>query len=298
MNNVNLKKIYEVFFGKKLIELTKIASDIISNIPNQPNKPNQPNQLPLTPVSKAIYDKTSPRSKPYILQEMLADDTLIDEKLDLLDPDYQEKMENSGLGFFMENFVAMYCHCPVCGKQTLKKYAHSNVPVVDLVCTNKSYHLANNKCFLFQVKISLTSNYFSLANKKIIVGSKTYGELVNQTKGTNSIYQKIIVPGYICIRLYKADPTLQIYSIDHRNSFIIVPNYQNESDKLYYKYLDEPGLYGKNVITWDNSMVDTLPFNKITSINKIDYEVFTEVEISNPYANLIDKIAVVKKLVF
>ena len=291
MDNISLKDLYKLFFGKKLVDLTRIETNT-KQLPSS-------KQVTLTPVSKSIYDTTSPKSKPYILAAMMKNTDVIDAQMDIeeqLDPDYQEKMENNGLGFFMEDFVSVYCHCPVCGQSLLKKYSHSNVPVVDLVCINTAYH--KNKCFLFQVKISLTNDYFNLKTKKIIVGSKTYGEPAHHRKGTDSMNQKIVVPGYICIKLYRDKQEPQNYVIDHRNSFVLVPNYQNNSNKYYYHYLDEVGMYGKNMITWDETMVDTFPLNKITNISKIAYEVFLEKEIPNPYMFLIGDTNVARKIIF
>ncbi len=160
--NINIQNLYQIFFKKNLINISKyIEKSYI--VPMQPN-------VLLTPNSKAIYDSTSPRSKPYILLDMLKnnDSILYKEQVDSeIDEDYIEKMENNGLGFYMESFLSMYAYCPVCGLQTLKKYSHSNVPVVDLICVNYKYHLQNSECFLYQVKISLGNIYFNLNNNKI-----------------------------------------------------------------------------------------------------------------------------------
>ena len=50
-----------------------------------------------------------------------------------LDPDYQQRMENNGLGFFMEEYICVYGYCPVCNQPTLKKYQQTNIPVVILM---------------------------------------------------------------------------------------------------------------------------------------------------------------------
>lgn len=282
--NINIKHLYSIFFGKKLVELTKTEPKTPLKTKTDPNI--------LTPMSKSIYLATSPRSQPYILKEMQANTKTINKiegNSDKSDPDYQEKFENNGLGFFMEDFLSAYGFCPVCGEKTLQKYLHSNVPVVDLVCTNKQYHLKNNKCFLFQVKISLTNEYFSLVDRKIIVGSKTFGQISHLQKGDNSMLDKLVVPGYICIKLNKKLDKIQTYVIDHRNSFVLVPNYQIFYDKSYYEYLDVPNKYRKNVITWNTNMVNTLPLDKVTKTNIIHHEFFSEKVENNPYEFLIKK---------
>lgn len=280
--NINVKDLYSIFFGKELVKLTKSE-------PKTPTK-SRPEPNIWTPVSKSIYDVTSPRSKPYILKEMQANtETVkkIEGKEEQLDPDYQEKLENGGLGFFMENFLSAYGFCPVCGEKTLRKYWHSNVPVVDLVCINKKYHLENNKCFLFQVKISLTNDYFSLNNRQLIVGSKTYGRPAHLHKGDDSMLEKIVVPGYICIKMNTKPAEIQTYTIDYRNSFVLIPNYQNFSETPYYQYIDLPNKYHKNVLTWDTTMVNTVDLDKVIKANIVQHEFFSEEIETNPYNFLI-----------
>ena len=279
---VNTKQLYELFFGKKLVNLSKLE-------PKTPTKAPRPVENILTPMSKKIYDATSPRSKQYVLEDMLADTKAIEEKElkeELSDPDYLEKMENNGLGFYMEKFVSVYGLCPVCGERTLRPYSQSNVPVVDLVCINKDFHLKNDACFIFQVKISLTNDYFSLAKQTISVGSIVYGEPAHMHKGTDHIKEKVVVPGYICIKLYSHATELQTYLVDYRNSFVLVPDYNNTNPDYYYKYIDVLNKYGKSIITWDQTMVDAIEFKNILTMPKIVHEYFSEEVIDNPYANL------------
>src|ERR1700722_1660201 len=55
----------------------------------------------------------------------------------------------------------------------------------------------------------------------------------------------------------------QTYVIDFRNSFVLVPNYNNTDNAYYYQYLDYKSIYGKDIITWNEFMVSTLPLNRI-----------------------------------
>ena len=281
---INTKNLYQIFFKKNLIDLSTCDPRTPTKTSNKPN-------LCLSPMSKSIYNSASPRSKPYVLRDLAANNKAIEtleSKHDTLDPDYEEKMENNGLGFYMENFLSVYGFCPACGQQMLKKYAHSNVPVVDLVCTNYEYHLEKNLCFLYQVKISLTNTYFNLQKQTIVVGSKHFGEPAHLHKGSEDIAEKIVVPGYICIKLNQHPTDIQTYTIDHRNSFVLVPDYNNMSDEYFYQYTNTKSIYGKDVITWNTSMVSTLPLNRVIKINKIVHEIFSEKEIVNPYASLTD----------
>lgn len=283
---ITLDKLYDLFYTKALVKLSKPE-------PKTPTKarPEAGIVNTLTPITQSIYNTLSPQSQRYLLVDIMEDNLEIERlasKAEGLDPDYEEKMENNGLGFFMEDYISMHCRCPVCGEPTLRKYSQSNVPVVDLVCINEAYHMKNNKCCLFQVKISLGNDYFNLGNKKIVVGSRVYGEQCHLVKGTNDIEHKFLVPGYICIKLNRVPNEIQMYTVEHSKSFVLIPNYQNTSNNFYYQYIDIRSRFGKNIITWNSSMVS---LHKISTINiptKIRVEYFDEIIIINPYKKLIN----------
>lgn len=284
ISKIKIADIYKLFFCKNLTAIkinrsykSKRTSDI--------------NNITLTPTTKLIYNATSPKSKSRILRDLRNNNAVIESiesKIDLLDPDYQEKFQNNGLGFFMEDYICAYAKCPVCGQPTLCKYSQSNVPVVDIVCTNSGYHLEKNNCFIFQLKISLTDNYFSKKNQILVVGSKNYGSISHIQSGHQPIQDKIIVPGYICIKLKQTESIVQEYMIDYSNSFILIPNYQNRSNDNYYEYLDISSMYGKNILSWNNNMVDITKLNNILTTTKIKHEVFEEEIFKNPYCDLIN----------
>lgn len=286
MTEISISDLYKLFFTKNLVNVTEY--DSVTPL----KQTKKQDEGLLTPISKSIYDSVSPLSKPYILRDLLKNTEsleAIETKNEQLDPDYIEKMENSGLGFYMENFISVYGFCPVCGQKTLRKYAQSNIPVVDLICINKEYHITNNKCFIFQVKISMTNEYFSLKNEYLVVGSRIYGEVAHLHKGSESIKNKVVVPGYICIKMSPDPINIQNYLIDYRNSFVLVPDYNNISNKYYYTYLNIKNKYGRNMLTWNTSMVDTLPLKYIFRYNRITYKIFSEEEIKNPYIDLKNK---------
>ena len=191
----------------------------------------------------------------------------------------------------MENIVSFYGTCPVCGQKSLHKYQNSNIPVVDLVCTNLRYHLVEDKCFIFQLKISLTTDYFNKGKQIIAVGSKIFGEPSHLVSVKAEIENKIVVPGYICIKLYRDRDNIQTYHIDKNNSFVIVPkysvpNYQNKSDNNYYRYLDSTNKYGKHIISWNNFICDLYDIDIVINLQTITFEVFNEEVIQNPYNKL------------
>lgn len=285
VNKITREKLYDLFFATDIVVVKKNAA---SEKATPVKRKASPISNPLTPMSKKIYDATSPRSKPYVLADMKSDDEiLLKSELATDDPDYIEKMENNGLGFFMENFITAYGTCPICGMKTLRKYVNSNIPVVDFVCDNTEYHLNNKTCFVFQLKISLTNNYFDLNKRTISVGSVAYGEPAHLVDGTESQKNKIVVPAYILIRMYRHKTKLQSYIIDHKNSFVLIPNYKNKTNDTYYKYTDKKDMYGKSVITWNTQMVDTVELKRVINAVNVDHEFYNEQVITNPYAKLL-----------
>jgi hypothetical protein len=294
---ITISDLYKLFFNKKLVALSKFPENILN--PENPmtpikKKPKLESDISklLSPDTKIIYNSLSPDAKIKYLELIKKDDAALlssESKADESDPDYQEKMENNGLGFFMENFISMYYWCPVCQQKTLRKYSHSNIPVVDLVCINSEEHLKKNECFLFQVKISLTNDYFNINEQTISIGSKTYGEPAHLVKGTEPIKNKYVVPGYICIKLYPTDSNKQIYRINYKNSFVLIPDYDSQLSETYYHYLDKKSIYNKDIITWNNKMCKVLTLSKIPK-ELIEYELFDQMEIENPYLKLSNSI--------
>lgn len=279
---ITVNDLYKLFFKKKLVNLKKME-------PASPVKTISQKKEAPSPSFKAISDAMSPRSKAFMEREMMEDDIFVENleaESELTDPDYLEKMENGYLGFFMENFVSVYFPCPVCGKYTLKKYVHSNVPVVDLVCINKDYHMASNECFIYQLKISLTNDYFDASTGRIAVGSRAYGDIAHLHKPSEDIKIKRIVPGYICIKLRKRPNESQSYTIDKDNSFVIVPDYNSTSSDFFYEYLPNKNKYGKPEIKWNNSSVKSFWLNAIYKGKQVDHEYFSETDIDNPYQDL------------
>ena len=262
---------YSFFFKKELVSLVQ----------SKPRTPPHYTSIPteISPISHIILSTVSPESK-HIMLDLLHEDTRQITQAESEDVDYQEKMTNQGLGFYMENFVSWYGVCPVCKQTTLRKYWHSNVPVVDLVCINKNYHLNTRTCFLFQLKISMTTNYFSFQRQTISVGSKVYGKFPHSTSGIDNWSRKQITPGYICLKMNQTGP--DTYAIDKRLSFILVPDYHKTSNQRYYEYLNTTDQYGKDVITWNPSMFDFLSVDSILNVLEVSYEYFEEVPTQIP----------------
>lgn len=291
---VTKKEIFKLFTETNLLDTKEIPFLPINNNTTSAINIYDPNKL--TPISKLIYDSVDTNEKERLLLDFKKDDINLN-LLDLDDPDYIEKLENNRLGFYMEDFVCHYFKCPNCMQKTLKKYAISNMPVVDVICTNYNYHIDKNETFLFQIKISTSlNNYFSKNNKYILIGSKKYGYNSHVINGADQAFDKQLLINYICLQLDQiADNT---YNIDKRNSFILIPDAKKNINNHYYEYIQKQNRFNRSAITWNINLVGELGINNycdnfivntntVFSINKI---------LSNPYSKKFSKIS--KKLMF
>lgn len=218
---------------------------------------------PYTPMTKQILAATSPSEHARLLEEIGKDNKsikLLELKDDETDPDFQEKLENGGLGFYMEDFICAFGVCPFCKEKLLVKSIYANMPVIDLVCINTDSHKSRTK--IFQVKISVTNKYFSKKDKFITVGSRKYGEIPN-TIIPQSDDDFFIVPAYICLQLVDHD---KYYTVDRNSSFVLEP-IKKDVRTSYYSYINPDPIYKRNRITWNENVImhDTtfLPVDKI-----------------------------------
>ncbi|QKF94336.1 hypothetical protein QKU48_gp0878 [Fadolivirus algeromassiliense] len=291
--------LYDLFFTKPISNITK------------PQKENTPPltfpSLPYTPVKRKkrtiddyslgeLEQLISPNGKKILhtvpieeqkeLARALVEDVRLIESKEMEeyknDPDYKEKLENNGLGFYMENFISFYGICPVCKENTLRKYSFSNMPVVDLICINAAYHQVHGGCFLYQVKTSLDDMYFNKTHNYISVGSKRFGYNSHIIHTNDDINKKRLVIGYICLYLNRVIGHDNKYNINKTKSFILLPNLQDQSGLYYYQYIDP--IMGKNRIRWNSpTKIDDIEvcINNNTKVDTND--VFFETDVENPY---------------
>ena len=287
--------LYDLYFTKDISNITIPTKENLpetQTIPQTPPAPKSKKRLMedmLSPEGKKIYKSASTPDKSRLLADLLADTRTVEEiemKEYENDSDYLEKLENNGLGLYMESFISNYGICPICKQKTLRKYSASNMPVVDLICVNKAYHTTNNSCFLFQVKTSLSDIYFNKKENYITVGSKKFGYNSHIVKGNSSDVNKTLVIGYICLFLDQNMMDNNKYKINKSKSFVLVPDLQKKLDEYYYEYIME--FMGKNRIKWNNNLVSTNDINVcLNNIVDIDTtQIFNEEVISNPYMNL------------
>jgi len=269
-------EIYKLFYNSELVEIFKSERDYsFITPPSTPVKEGNP----MSPETKQFVESLllSPQSEKIMIKDISNDDEKrIEKELKerQIDIDYVENLEANQLGLYLETHLSFHGVCPVCHQPTLRKYDRKNMPVVDLICVNEK-HL-DNTCKIFQVKMSLGSDYFNKKNEYVSTGSKNFGQICHEVRGTD-VFSKKIVPGYICVRLEaETKDSTEKYRIVKNESFVLIPKYNETSNETYYKYLDDDPKnkmyykFGgktitltKNLITWNTNLVRV---EEITSV--------------------------------
>lgn len=262
---VSIDKLYSLFTDTDIIEY-EVKRDIdIEEVFEMPN------ECLMSPSAKSIFDGLTPNEKKRFKNDYKNDDDKIlqREKKDYMnDSDFNEKLENNAIGLYMEAFVSVYGKCPGCGENTLKCYDDMSIPVVDVICINRTPQgIESHKIYprIFQIKVSLNkSTYFT--KEFIHVGSQRYGYNSHMAPVKDTKYNNIVV-GYICIHLDdgKEEGT---YNINKSKSYVLLPilNAFN-TPGTYYTYTTGR-FFGKLSITSNKAAVREYPINKCLDNNK------------------------------
>jgi hypothetical protein len=252
--NTNL---YIKFVTEKLVAL--LPTEMLGGNKKRKNEiPEDEEELVRVPEIKTSKYSTRVRAKPSYLQDYVED--LTPQILRYLTPISKVRMESDfeidndiikklkemqeqkdpaytayeNYGKLIECWIADNMICPCCGNnQTLRRYLSDSMPVIDIVCINPLHTLDHGVKF-FQVKTSNGSSFLgkpyfmydptnsNINSNTIHVGSRVWGEPVHSITPSDSLLNKKILCGYICISYTDNESTL---SIDLRNSFIVLPEY-------------------------------------------------------------------------
>jgi len=222
---IELDKIKFLFENEDILELELLEERV------RIDEKVEPNYL-LTPYTKKIYDSLDTVEKERFIRDIMIDDLKISD----LENKINDKNYNPEplIYDYLEYIISYFSKCPVCGMNTLRKYANISMPVIDIVCINDH---PPNKTRYFQIK---TTNgtlfkglpYFSKRDKFIKVGSRIFGENIHKITNDRiyNDYQNMLI-GYICIEYTTLD---DIIKVNHRNSFYIIPDI---SDNIQYEYV-------------------------------------------------------------
>lgn len=263
-NKITLEDLRELFNKCPIVEVKKI-DNIVQPILNVPQ-----NSPLLSPQARQILESVADDEERTQLEELFKKDNMeLDEKMNNsdIDPDYLEKFANNQFGFFMEDYICAFGKCPLCG-DSLMKYTDGAMPTVDLMCINSEYHLNNNQPYLYQVKISLGSNYFG--KDFISVGSQKYGGSMHGLKGDDPIDNKRLLTSYICIK-FEWDNK---FKFAPKESFILIPNLLKTDSKHYYKYkeaqrIETRGMARRKQIIWNKDLVNTLTIDQLLTSDRL-----------------------------
>ena len=244
-------------------ELIKVNNDIIPPEKTKRLKLDYTtiNYINLTPISKSIYNTLEHTlDKKRFLKELAKDDETIDllnSYSDENDLNYEDEKPNS-LGFYIEHWLSANLKCPVCHESSLCIYAIPTMPVIDLACNNKNHKIEDGVKF-FQVKTKNESSIFFkppynlyFSKNYIYTGSIRFGYNSHIIKGSDTIENKKILLGYICISYNQNEEYL---NINRKESFILLPQINNNLNESYYEYLKTDP---KPIIKWNDHLVDII----------------------------------------
>ncbi len=254
----------------------------------------------LSPASKKMIKAENSSNRQALIYDILRDDQkieTIEKKLNSMDEDFSFTLP-SEVGNFMELWLCANMRCPGCKVGKLYKYVSSNMPVIDIRCVNPEHDLLNHGPLFYQIKA--TEKYTNFLGRKyftrqpiinypsgyIKVGSKRFGIFSHNIKTIDSLEDKYISIGYICVT-YKYLTNKRHINIDLNDSFIVIPNLnyssRTRSGDYYYKYI--PNALNIVMISFnpDPNIVRVLTFNDFITSNSYNPHLFKNINLDNEY---------------
>ena len=274
--------ILNMFDNSDLIQIEK-TDETLRRTERVPQK-RKLEEYGFSPDAKRILAAHTPITRKYLEGDFLEDDMRLlrlEEKQEEKDESF-EVYENKEVGVFLERWICANLKCPAClGK--LVKYASNNMPVVDIMCSNKD-HDAKFGPKYYQVKsteqgkLHMGQPYFSLKDKYIKVGSTRFGKPIHEVTLGDEENKKILI-GYICIEyIYPDRNNMRRITINMNTSFFVVPDLtkvpanDDERRKSYYKYIENSKLPKIPQITFDQDLCDVYLLKQI-NLDKINIKI-------------------------
>lgn len=207
--------------------------------------------------------------------------SLLQTKMELLqleqefvkEQEYYQPINPSDFGIWLETYICARCICPFCKQDTLLKYKDPYMPAVDFMCPN------HESPKLFQLKTSMTNNYFNKKNRYITTGTSDIGKECDSIRGSDMNKENLI--NYICVMFSVLSESR--FKIHLNKSFIVIPDASNRSPEKYYFEITNNGSYNKPRITWNPEMCFIRPISDIKLYQTIEYTIFPSVELINPF---------------
>lgn len=282
------KYILNMFENSDLIQIEK-SDGTLRRTERVPQK-RKIEEYGFSPQAKKVLDAYTPITRKYLEEDFLEDDSRLlklENKQEEKDESF-EFYENKEVGVFLEKWICANLTCPGCSGK-LVKYASSNMPVVDIMCSNKE-HDAKFGPKYYQVKSTESNNwfgnhkYFSLKDKYIKVGSTRFGKLSHEVTLGDEENKKIVI-GYICIEYVYSPNSARSININMKKSFFVIPDLtkipssDDEKKERYYEYLDNLENPKIPIITFNDKICDIYLFEQI-KLDKLDKDIFRNIDLN------------------
>jgi hypothetical protein len=257
----------------------------------------------LSPDSKNIVMLESTANRQALIYDIIRDNEKIENVTSLLeaiDGEFSYTLP-SEVGNHMELWICVNMKCPGCRVGILYKYISSNMPVIDVKCFNTEHNLLEHGPIFYQIKATernvnfLGKKYFTrqpiqdYPSGYIKVGSKRSGVYSHSITTADTINDKYISIGYICISYYYLTNRRRI-NIDLRESFVVIPNlsYQTRTrtNDYYYKYI--PNSLNMAIITFnpDIRIVNVLTFAELIDRDNYLVRLFKNINLDKQYITI------------
>ncbi len=257
----------------------------------------------LSPDSKNIVMLESTANRQALVYDIIKDNDKINQvtsELEAMDEDFSYTLP-SEVGNNMELWVCVNMRCPGCRVGTLYKYISSNMPVIDVKCFNTEHNLLEHGPCFYQIKATernvnfLGKKYFTrkpilgYPSGYIKVGSKRSGVYSHSITSADTIENKYISLGYICITYYYLTNKRRI-NIDLRESFVVIPNLSYHSrtrtNDHYYRYI--PNSLNMPIITYNTNrdIVNVLTFRDLIDRDGYLEEMFKNINLDKQYKTI------------
>lgn len=242
-NIITKKDLLELFNTSKVTEIIPLKTIHDDKYDLEDDTYNDILPKEFTPFTKAILEPLTVRSKRKMVEELEEDNKRIrkiETEQESDDPNYSY-FENKEIGVFLEKWYCANYKCS-CGSIFLK-YTKSNMPIIDIRCSNKSHNINTFGPKYYQIKSTENNKiykgykYFDLDENYIHVGSKKYGEICHNITTIDTDEDKELLIGYICITYDIITDDNNYIKIIPEKSFKLNPLiYKKEPQQMYYTY--------------------------------------------------------------
>ncbi len=257
----------------------------------------------LSPKSIDLVWAESVSNRQALVNDIIRDNDKIDaimSEIESQDDDFTFSI-SSEVGNYMELWICANLKCPGCRVGKLFKYISSNMPVIDVRCVNPAHDLLEHGPIFYQIKTTekyttfLGLKYFTrqpinnYPSGYIKVGSKKVGIYSHSITTADSIENKFISIGYICVT-FKYLTNRRRINIDLNDSFVVIPNLnyysRTRKNSYYYKYI--PNSLNYSIISFNPNIniVRVLTFSELALRDGYVPTIFKNINLDKKYKTI------------